>query len=114
MPQQETMNCSSLWTFFARSEGYRQGLETAHNPKVVGSNPTPATSENPRDQKGLGGFVFLERRQGRFNCAGTVRVRRSSSARTLQDWGNVMGTRLGNRAAACEPSATRAKIEIRG
>ena len=35
-----TRNCSSRRTFFARSEGCRQSLETTHNPKVVDSNPT--------------------------------------------------------------------------
>ncbi len=35
----------SFRTFFARSEGYRQRPEATHNPKVVGSNPTPETTE---------------------------------------------------------------------
>src|SRR5712691_7355394 len=34
-------NCSSFWTFFARSEGYRQGLETTHNPKVASASQAP-------------------------------------------------------------------------
>jgi hypothetical protein len=32
---EETSSCSSFRAFFARSEGYRQGLETTHNPKVL-------------------------------------------------------------------------------
>ena len=38
----------SFRTVFARSEGYRQRPEATHNPKVVGSNPTPATTEIAR------------------------------------------------------------------
>ena len=36
----------SFRTVFARSEGYQQSPETTHNPKVVGSNPTPATKQD--------------------------------------------------------------------
>ncbi|GEM_PF-6157034 len=34
----------------------------AHNPKVVGSSPAPATYvyTNPRRQLGVGGFVFVD------------------------------------------------------
>jgi hypothetical protein len=64
--------------FFARSEGYRHGPEATHNPKVVGSNPTPATNVSPQDHADLGGFVFLSTPpyRGRFsdNSPRTIRA----------------------------------------
>src|SRR5262245_18469434 len=42
-------NSSSGKRFSARSEGCQHRLEATHNPKVVGSHPTPAT----RDDEGL-------------------------------------------------------------
>src|SRR3989442_6445373 len=41
--QQKTWNCVLSNAFPARSEGYRAWPCCTHNPKVVGSNPTPAT-----------------------------------------------------------------------
>ena len=35
------------WHFLARADTDRHGLEAAHNPKVVGSIPTPATNKSP-------------------------------------------------------------------
>src|SRR4030095_7082677 len=43
--QKGTKICSSFWAFLARSEGYLQGLEAAHNPKVAGSNPALAMNQ---------------------------------------------------------------------
>src|SRR4029453_17273503 len=39
----------SKWPFPARSEGCRHSLEATHNPKVVGSNPTPNLNQRPRE-----------------------------------------------------------------
>ena len=41
--QQKTLNHLPLNAFPPRSEGYRTWPCCTHNPKVVGSNPTPAT-----------------------------------------------------------------------
>ena len=43
--QQKTLNHLPLNAFPPRSEGYRTWPCCTHNPKVVGSNPTPATNE---------------------------------------------------------------------
>ena len=66
-------NSSSFLMFFARSEGYRHGLETTHNPKVAGSNPAPATKQAPEIADGLRGFVSQATARLCTNC---VRTRR--------------------------------------
>src|SRR3989442_13668199 len=50
--QQKTWNCVLSNAFPARSEGYRTWPCCTHNPKVVGSNPTPATNRSKELDRG--------------------------------------------------------------
>ena len=46
--------------FSARADTARHGLEATHNPKVVGSNSTPATNKSPgQSTRSDLGFVVL-------------------------------------------------------
>src|SRR5262245_37405475 len=61
-PQKATkrvrLKCWISWDALDRVEAC-PAYCSPHNPKVVGSNPTPATSARPRNERGSGAVVFL-------------------------------------------------------
>ena len=60
--QQETSKCPVPNDFLTRSEGYRSWPLRSHNPKVAGSNPTPATmnDEGLADVEAANPFAFTQ------------------------------------------------------
>src|SRR5262249_54507086 len=96
-------NSSSGKRFSARSEGCRHSLEATHNPKVVGSNPTPATTDI--DSPTFEVDVVLNRR-------GFLILSKSPSA-DVNAW-EFTGNQCGNRVGIWERDRNSLRVMTSG